>query len=136
MTENPSHENDFGEELHEFGKNLSDFLRTAWASEERKKFQKDLESTISGLGVSIDQAAENFSKSDTGKQMKEDLQDLKEGFKTGETQEKARREVLEALKKMNEELTKAKEKWNSASSSSTSQPNDAAQSTNEGDAKK
>ncbi len=111
MSETPPTEPDLGDELHNLGKTLSDFLRAAWASEERKRVQQDLESSLSELGKTIDKAANDFSASETGQRLKSDIHDFSQRVETGEVQQKARRELLEALKKVNQELTKAANKW-------------------------
>ena len=131
MTENPQNEPDLGDELRSLGKNLSDFLRAAWASEERKRVQQDIESSLADLGKTIDKAANefsasetgqhlksdihkavnDFSTSETGQRLKSDVQDFHKRVQTGEVQQKARSELLDALKKVNQELTKAANKW-------------------------
>jgi chromosome condensin MukBEF ATPase and DNA-binding subunit MukB len=119
MSENPPNEPDLGDELHNLGKNLSDFLRAAWASEERKRVQQDIESSLTELGKTIDKAANDFSASETGQRLKSDIHDFQKRVETGEVQQKARRELLEALKKVNQELTKAANKWGATSPSSS-----------------
>ena len=116
MSENQQKEPDLGDELRNLGKNLSDFLRVAWASEERKHFQKDVESSLSELGATINKAANDFSTSDTGQRLKSDFHDIRHQVETGEMQSKARKELLEALKRANAELTKAANKWGPTSS--------------------
>jgi hypothetical protein len=119
MSENPPNEPDLGDELRSLGKNLSDFLRAAWASEERKRVQQDIESSLTELGKTIDKAANDFSASETGQRMKADMHDFSKRVQTGEVQQKARSELLEALKKVNQELTKAANKWGEPSPASS-----------------
>ena len=116
MSENQPNEPDLGDELRNLGKNLSDFLRAAWASEERKRVQQDIESSLSELGKTIDKAANDFSASETGQRVKSDVQDFKKRVETGEVQDKARTEMLAVLKRVNQELTKAADKWGTGSS--------------------
>ncbi len=111
MSENQPNEPDLGDELRNLGKNLSDFLRAAWASEERKRVQTDIESSLSELGKTIDKAANDFSSSETGQRFKADVKDFKKRVETGEVSEKARTELLSVLKRVNQELTKAADKW-------------------------
>ena len=120
MTENPSTEPDLGDELRALGKSLSDLLHAMWASEERKKVQKDIETGMNELGSTISKAASDFSESKTGQQMKADLQDLKQRFETGQVQDKARQELLAALKRANAELTRAANRWGPASTDAPS----------------
>jgi hypothetical protein len=121
---NQPNEANLSDELRKLGQSLSEFLRTAWASEERKKVQKDLETSLSELGTTINKAANEFSESKTGQQMKADLKDLKTRFENGQVQDKSRQELLAALKRVNEELTKAANRWGptSADTSSPKEP--------------
>jgi hypothetical protein len=116
MSENQSNEPDLGDELRNLGKNLSDFLRAAWASEERRQVQKDVESSLNDLGATINKAANEFSSSDTGQRLKASFEDIRQRVETSEVQTRARKEFVEALKKANAELTKAANKWGQASS--------------------
>ena len=122
MTEEPTHEPGISDELRNLGKSLSDFLRTAWASEERKRVQQDIEFSLSELGSTINKTANDFSASETGQRMKSDIHDFRQRVETGEMQDKARHEFLDVLKKVNQELTKAANKWESASTSSAQAP--------------
>jgi signal recognition particle GTPase len=108
--ENKSPNDNIGEQLNELGKNLRDALQTAWESEERRKLQKEIEDGLANLGASLSQASKDFSNSPTGKTIKEDVEDLHERWRTGEVGTKARSEIMEALRKVNEELQKATRK--------------------------
>ncbi len=127
MDENPGtnkppevNANDLADELRSLGKNLSDFLRAAWASEERKRVTQDIDSSLTELGKTIEKAANDFSATETGQRLKADVQDFSKRVQTGEVQDKARRELLEALKKVNQELNKAANNWGEPPSQSSS----------------
>jgi hypothetical protein len=105
--ENKSPNDNIGEQLNELGKNLRDALQTAWESEERRKLQQEIEDGLANLGASLSQAAEEFSNSPTGKNLKEDVKDLHDRWRTGEVRSKARSEIIDALRKVNDELQKA-----------------------------
>jgi hypothetical protein len=108
--ENKSPEGDLGEQLNELGKNLRDALRTAWESDERRKLQQDIEVGLANLRDSLNQAATDFSSSQTGQTLKEDVKDLNERWKTGEVGSKVRTEIADALRTVNQELQKASRK--------------------------
>lgn len=110
QNENKSQNDNIGDQLNELGKNLRDALQTAWESEERHKLQKEIEDGLANLGASLSQAAKDFSTSQTGQNLKEDVQDLKVRWQTGEVESKVRSEISEALRKVNEELQKATRK--------------------------
>jgi hypothetical protein len=108
--ENKSPEGDIGDQLNELGKNLRDALRTAWESDERRKLQQDIEVGLANLRDSLNQAATDFSNSQTGQTLKEDVKDLNERWKTGEVGSKVRTEIADALRTVNQELQKATHK--------------------------
>ena len=98
------------DQLNELGKNLREALQSAWESEERRKLQKEIEDGLANLGASLSQAAKDFSSSPTGQNIKEDVKDMRERWKTGEMGSKVHSEVVEALRKVNSELQKAVKK--------------------------
>jgi signal recognition particle GTPase len=108
--ENKSPNEDIGEQLNELGKNLSEALRTAWESDERRKLQQDIEVGLTNLRDSLSQAAKDFSNTQTGQNLKEDVKDLHERWQTGEVGSKVRSEIAEALRTVNKELQKASQK--------------------------
>jgi len=108
--ENKSPNDNIGEQLNELGKNLREALQTAWKSEERRKLQQEIEEGLANLGASLSEAAKEFSNSPTGKTIKEDVKDLHDRWHTGEVGSKARSEILDALRKVNDELQKASRK--------------------------
>lgn len=108
--ENRSPKEDIGDQLNELGKNLRDALRTAWESEERRKLQQEIEVGLANLRDSLNQAANDFSNSPTGQNLKEDVKDLHERWRTGEVGSKVRSEIAEALRTVNQELQKATQK--------------------------
>lgn len=108
--ENQATNDNIGDQLNELGKNLREALQSAWQSEERRKVQKDIEDGLANLGASLSQAARDFSNTPTGQNLKEDVQDLNERWRTGEVGSKVRSEIAEALRSVNNELKKATKK--------------------------
>ncbi len=104
------HSDNINDQLNELGKNLREALQSAWESEERRKLQKEIEDGLANLGASLSQAAKEFSNSPTGQNIKEDVKDMRERWKTGEMGSKVHSEVVEALRKVNTELQKAVKK--------------------------
>ena len=98
------------DQLNELGKNLREALQSAWESEERRKLQKEIEDGLANLGASLSQAARDFSNSPTGQNLKEDVKDMQERWRTGEMRSKVHSELVEALRKVNTELQKTTNK--------------------------
>jgi hypothetical protein len=116
MSENEQSENDLTEEFRKLGKNLAEALRTAWESPERRKFQQEIENGINEMGTTLTKEFGTFIESPTGQRLKSDVQDLGERFRTGEAQQKARDELLNALKRANSEIQRATERWDASKS--------------------
>ncbi|OGO31196.1 MAG: hypothetical protein A2136_09845 [Chloroflexi bacterium RBG_16_54_11] len=101
---------DIGSQLNELGKNLREALRAAWESEERQMLQQEIEEGLANLRDSLNEAAKDFSASKTGQNLKEDMKDLRERWRSGEVGSRVRTEVTEALRTVNQELQKATRK--------------------------
>jgi signal recognition particle GTPase len=104
--ENKPREDDIAEQLNALGKNLREALRTAWESEDRRKLQQEIETGLANLRDSLSAAADDFSSSQTGQNLKSDVKDLEQRWRTGEVNTKIRSEITEALRTVNNELQK------------------------------
>jgi hypothetical protein len=110
QNENKTQDDDIGEQLNELGKNLRETLRTAWESDDRRKLQQEIETGLTNLRDSLNQAAKDFTNSQAGQNLKEDVKDLHDRWQTGEVGSKVRSEVAEALRTVNKELQKTYQK--------------------------
>ncbi len=108
--ENKSSTESISDQLNELGKNLRDAMQAAWGSEERRKVQQDIENGLSSLGATLTQAAKDFSNSQTGQTIKDDMKDLQQRWRSGDVGSKVHTEVVDSLRKVNEELKKATRK--------------------------
>jgi hypothetical protein len=114
MSENKPPENDLAEEFRNLGKNLAEALRTAWESPERKKFQQEIENGVNEMGTTLSKEFGTFIESPTGQRLRSDVEDLGERVRTGEAQQRAREELLTALRRANIEIQRATERWNAS----------------------
>ena len=101
---------DLAAELQELGRNLKDILQTAWESQERKKLQSEIESGLTQLGDSLNQAVGEFKESPAGQRMKAGAENLGTKIKTGEVENEIREDLLSVLRTVNSELQKATRK--------------------------
>jgi small-conductance mechanosensitive channel len=106
---------DLAEEFRNLGKNLVEALRSAWDSPERQKLQKELEEGLTAAAGTLKEEAVKFSQSQSGQQLKSDLEELHQRVKLGEAETATRKEILEALRTINAELEKAAKKWKGSS---------------------
>jgi len=108
-----SHEENLSEEFRNLGRNLIETIRSAWESQERKNLQQELETGLTELASTLKQEVDKFQETPTGQEIKTELQDLQQRIRSGETEEIARREILNALRTINTELEKAASRWKS-----------------------
>jgi len=107
-----SHEpGDLASELRNLGENLRGLFASAWDSEDRKRLQEEIEGGVVDLTDSLRSAAKDFSKSETGRQLQEDVRDLGDRVRSGEVESKVRQDLTEVLRKVNEELDRAAKEW-------------------------
>jgi hypothetical protein len=107
MNDTPKPENDIADEFRALGENLVRTLRAAWESPERKKLEQEIESGLTELAATLKGEASSFRESQTGQRLKSDLDDMRQRVRSGEAAEKAREELIKALKLINTELEKA-----------------------------
>ncbi|MCL4368395.1 MAG: hypothetical protein M1337_04435 [Actinobacteria bacterium] len=107
MTEprDPSH--DVVGELKALGENLRLVLQAAWASDERKKLQGEVEAGLSDLVSALQSAGTEFAQSPAGQRLKAEAQSLQARVRDSRAEERVRDELLAALRKANAELKKA-----------------------------
>jgi len=104
--ENPEQPHDIADEFRMLGENLVQALRSAWESPERQKLQDEIEAGLNQFATTIKQEADSFQQSPTGQQLKSDIEDLRQRVESGEAVDKARDELVKALKALNAELEK------------------------------
>ena len=99
--------NNIASEFHNLGENLKKIFIEAWESEERRKFQMEIEEGLSDLGDSLKQTAKEINDSETGQKVKAEAEDLRDRIQSGEVADKIHQDLLSVLQKVNAELEKA-----------------------------
>jgi len=120
-----SSQKELADELRDLGNHIKEFLHTFWESQERKRIQQEIETGMTNLGESLNQAADEFQHRPTGQRVKEEFDDISERIRSGEMETSIRRDFLSALRTANAELEKALQKMSSAekpASDSQSEP--------------
>ena len=120
MTEQEKKRQDLSEEFKALGKELETFLRTLWASEERKRIQSEVESGLVEVGQALETFIRDLQSREEVQELKREMEDVAERFRTGEVQEKARTELLASIRRVNEGLRKASQKFDETQDSSGS----------------
>jgi gas vesicle protein len=111
MSQTEPRKENLSEEFRNLGENLVGLLRAVWETPERQDLQQEIESGISELSKTVKTEVDSFSESPTGQRLKSDMEAVNEKIRSGETQEKIRNELLQALKTINDELKKASSRW-------------------------
>ena len=110
MEENSSSQENLSDEFKTLGKNLVDAMRSAWESPGLKELQGEIESGLSEFGSTVKNEFESIKDTPTAQQIKSDVEDLQDRYKTGEVEAKVRGDLITALQSINDELSKLSQK--------------------------
>lgn len=116
MNDDPKPETDIADEFRALGENLVKTLRAAWESPERKKLEQEIEAGLTELASTLKVEAATFKDSEAGQRLRSDFDDLRQRVHSGEAAEKARDELIKALRLVNAELEKTFASWGSTES--------------------
>ncbi|MDD2694408.1 MAG: hypothetical protein PHD58_00605 [Anaerolineales bacterium] len=122
MDELPHSEENLAEEFRQLGRNLVEALRSAWDRPERQKLRDELEAGLAEAAATLKSEAENFKHSPTGQQLRSELDDLRQRINSGEAEQVARQEILNALRLVNAELEKAAGRWKAPAEAGKPEP--------------
>lgn len=111
MSEESKSGSNLKDEFRNLGNNLKQVINAAWESEERQKFQVEIEEGMRELGFVLDDLAQGIREGEVGQNIRREVDDFSERVRTGEVESKAREEILKALKVLNTELEKASKKF-------------------------
>lgn len=111
MTSNEPSQEKLADEFRQLGKNLTDVLRAAWESQERKQLQQEIESGLRDLGAAFKKETEGFRESPTGQRVKSEFDDVRERVRSGEAESRLRADLLAALRAANQALQRASARW-------------------------
>jgi hypothetical protein len=114
MSESEPTKSEVENEIRNLGKNLEGFFKALWESEERQRVQKDISQGLSEVGESLNRTADDISKSETGKRLRADVEDIQRRYESGELREKAYGELMNVLRRINSELEGASKHWKSS----------------------
>ena len=114
MPEKPPDSEHLKDEFRLLGASLQKIINLAWENPERKKIQAELMEGLDGLGDTIVRSIQEFSQSEAGTQIKEELGNIERKIKNNEFQGEVRSEAILVLRKVNNELEKALKSWESA----------------------
>ena len=102
--------NSLRDEFKALGENLKSIFNAAWESEERKKFQTEVEEGMRELGTAMNDLADDIRSSQAGETIRKEANEFHDRVKSGEVEEKAREEMVKVLQGLNDEIAKAVDK--------------------------
>ncbi|NIW45550.1 MAG: hypothetical protein GWN14_12890 [candidate division Zixibacteria bacterium] len=122
MSEEKQEYGNLKDEFRSLGENLKDMINAAWESDERKTLQGELEEGMQELGNVLNEFAANFQAGEVGQSIRHEVDEISERVRSGELEDKARQEILKALKIINGELEKASQKFSEAETDAEANP--------------
>jgi gas vesicle protein len=111
MSEERPTEESLAEEFRQLGKNLTEVLRGAWDSPERKKLRQEISNGLSDISNMMRREVEYFRESPTKQRLQAEAEELRERIRTRDLENKARQELLSALHSINEQLRNVTQRW-------------------------
>ena len=122
MSEEKQEYGNLKDEFRSLGENLKDMINAAWESDERRTLQGELEEGMQELGNVLNEFAANFQAGEVGQSIRHEVDEISERVRSGELEDKARQEILKALKIINGELEKASQKFSEAETDAEANP--------------
>lgn len=110
MSDQIKDENDLVAEFKQLTQNLRTAMQAAWERPGRRQLQEDLKDGLEDMRQTFDQLASDFSKSQTGQQLKSDVEELGDRVKSGELESQVRAELVTLLQRVNKELQAASDR--------------------------
>ena len=111
MSEKPDSGPSLSDEFQSLADNLVRLMRNTWSSPERIRLQQDIESNLADLSSALQKEIKDFQESDSGKQLKADMQTIHEQIRSSDIPNRVRDEIKSALHVANQELEKVSDKW-------------------------
>lgn len=106
MADQKPPESDIADEFRNLSKNLSEALHAAWDRPERRKFQQDLEKGLTELGSTLKREVEHLAEHPASQRIRSEAEEVASRVRSGEVEQKARSELINALRMVNNELQK------------------------------
>lgn len=111
MTENRPPEDNLADEFRQLGKNLTEVLRGAWDSPERKKLKQEISNGLSDLSNMMRREAEHVRESPASQRLKAEAEEIRTRIRSGDYENKVRHELISALRSINQQLQNASQRW-------------------------
>lgn len=102
QTEEP----DVVSDLRSLGQQFAETMRTAWNSEERKEFEREMREGVQTFANEVDKAFKDVKSSDHAQKVKTEAEEIKIKADSGEVVQKTRASISQGLRWFSEEMAK------------------------------
>ena len=93
-------------ELRNLGQQFAETLRTAWNSEERKEFEREMREGVQTFAGEIDKAFQDVKASDPAQKVRSEAEDFKTKADSGDVVQKTRASLSQGLRWFSEEMAR------------------------------
>ena len=114
MSEEQKPQSEIGQEIESLASNMRQVLQAIWEREERKQVQKEIQVGLAAFGAAMNELLKDFQEGATADRIREEVDDLGERIRSGETAQKAQSNMVDILRKINADLERAGEKVKSS----------------------
>lgn len=94
------------EELRNLGRQFGETMRTAWNSDERRKFEREIREGVQTFASEVDKAIKEVSSSDATQRVKSEAADIKDKAASGDLGQKTQSSLAKGLRWFSDELSK------------------------------
>jgi signal recognition particle GTPase len=102
---------DLVEELSNLGRQLGETITTAWNSEERQRFEREVKEGVQSFAKEVDKAFKEVKSSPAAQKAKDEAADIKVKFNEAEVGQKTQSSIAQGLRWMSTELGKLAEQF-------------------------
>ena len=93
-------------ELRNLGRQFGETMRTAWNSEERREFEREIREGVQTFAQEVDKAFKDVAASEPAQKAKSEAADLKDKAESGDIGVKTRSSLAKGLRWFSDELGK------------------------------
>ena len=97
---------DVVDELRNLGRQFGETMRTAWNSEERRRFEREMREGVQTFAQEVDKAFKDVVASEPAQKAKSEAADFKEKASSGELGTKTQSSLAKGLRWFSDELSK------------------------------
>lgn len=97
---------DVVDELRNLGRQFGETMRTAWSSEERRKFEREIKEGVQTFAHEIDKAFKDVASSEPAQKARSEAAEFKDKAESGDLSQKTRSSLAKGLRWFSDELGK------------------------------